>query len=155
MAKKLVPGHFATFTLTGGIKTSGLIMSVAEATVSYHDEETRLLCSVPREDIPKIHTCEPATKAQAVLAVPRAPIQVPGQEVGRALRPQKKVKVEILQATAKAANSTGGTKLDRAVAIIKANPGATQAQLVQMFVDQLDMTPAGARTYYYNASKRI
>lgn len=46
-----------------------------------------------------------------------------------------------------------GSKLERAVAIVKANPNASRKELITMFVEQLSMTPAGASTYVYNAKK--
>jgi hypothetical protein len=43
---------------------------------------------------------------------------------------------------------TGGeSKKMRALRIIAAHPNATRKELIQMFVEQLGMTPAGASTY--------
>lgn len=39
------------------------------------------------------------------------------------------------------------SKKDRALAIKAANPNATRKELIAMFIEQLDMTPAGASTY--------
>ena len=41
----------------------------------------------------------------------------------------------------------GTSKKDRALAIKAANPEASRKELIQMFVEQLEMTPAGAGTY--------
>jgi ribulose 1,5-bisphosphate synthetase/thiazole synthase len=41
----------------------------------------------------------------------------------------------------------GTSKKDRALAIKAANPNATRKELIAMFVEQLNMTPAGASTY--------
>lgn len=48
-----------------------------------------------------------------------------------------------------------GSKLERAILLVKANPEATPAQLKQMFIDQLEMTTAGAQTYVYTARKAV
>jgi len=45
------------------------------------------------------------------------------------------------------AASSGTSKKDRALAIKAANPEASRKALIQMFVEQLGMTPAGASTY--------
>lgn len=39
------------------------------------------------------------------------------------------------------------SKKDRALELKAANPNATRKELIQMFVEQLEMTPAGASTY--------
>ena len=41
----------------------------------------------------------------------------------------------------------GTSKKDRALAIKAANPDASRKELIQLFVEQLNMTPAGASTY--------
>jgi SprT protein len=43
-----------------------------------------------------------------------------------------------------------GSKKLAAAHIICENPTATRRQIIQMFIQQLDMTPAGAGTYYHN-----
>lgn len=48
-----------------------------------------------------------------------------------------------------------GTKMERAIDIYKAMPGASRQQLISAFVDQLGMTPAGASTYAYNVKKAV
>jgi hypothetical protein len=152
--KKLQPNHFAQFTLSCGTKTSGLIMSIADGSVSYHDEETRLLCSVLESDIIKVQSCEPATKAQAALATPRVPTQVPGQEIARGHRsPKKEVVVVPIPSGRKPRAAGGPTKLDQAVALRKANPGLGRDQVVELFMKQLNMSKAGATTYFYTSSK--
>ena len=40
-----------------------------------------------------------------------------------------------------------GSKKDRALALKAAHPNASRKELIQMFVEQLEMTPAGASTY--------
>lgn len=45
------------------------------------------------------------------------------------------------------------SKIDQAKAIVAANPQASRSDLIQMFMDQLSMSKAGATTYYYNATK--
>lgn len=47
------------------------------------------------------------------------------------------------------------SKISQAVAIVAANPQASRSELIQMFMDQLSMSKAGATTYYYNATKDL
>lgn len=47
------------------------------------------------------------------------------------------------------APKAGGAK-ERAIALYKANPNATAGELTKMFVDQLKLSIAGARTYSHN-----
>ena len=47
------------------------------------------------------------------------------------------------------------SKAARALQIAQAHPNATPAQLVEMFVAQLQMTMLGARTYAYNVRKQL
>lgn len=53
------------------------------------------------------------------------------------------VKVEVVKPTA----FNAGLKKERAIAIRAEHPAATRKELIQMFVEQLEMTPAGASTY--------
>lgn len=48
---------------------------------------------------------------------------------------------------------TSMSKIDQAKAIVAANPQASRSDLIQMFMNQLSMSKAGATTYYYNATK--
>lgn len=48
-----------------------------------------------------------------------------------------------------------GTKMERAIEIYKNMPGATRQQIIDAFVSQLGMTPAGASTYQYNCKKAV
>lgn len=45
------------------------------------------------------------------------------------------------------------TKVHVAKQIVEANPNATRSEIVQMFIDQLGMSKAGATTYGYNLAK--
>ena len=45
------------------------------------------------------------------------------------------------------AAGNGASKKDRALALKAAHPNASRKELIQMFVEQLEMTPAGAGTY--------
>ena len=45
------------------------------------------------------------------------------------------------------------SKIERARKIFGKNPDIANTKLVQKFVDQLDMTVAGARTYAHNVRK--
>lgn len=60
---------------------------------------------------------------------------------------------EMPKSTASSARS--GSKLERAIALAKAHPNATRAQLKEMFIKQLEMTAAGAQTYVYNVQKAL
>jgi len=53
----------------------------------------------------------------------------------------------------KAVASTNGTKIERARGILASMHNASQKTVVEAFMSQLDMTQAGARTYYYNLTK--
>lgn len=55
----------------------------------------------------------------------------------------------------KEAKAKGVTKADMALELLKQNPGITNAELMQMFMDQLQMTKLGARTYVYNVRKQV
>lgn len=45
------------------------------------------------------------------------------------------------------------TKVAQAKQIVEANPNATRSQIVEMFMEQLGMSKAGATTYGYNLAK--
>jgi hypothetical protein len=47
-----------------------------------------------------------------------------------------------------------GTKLERAHAIYKANADKSRKEIIQLFVTELNMTPAGASTYHAQCKKR-
>lgn len=53
----------------------------------------------------------------------------------------------------KTTKSTGATKFDQAVVIARQNPEADRKTLINLLVDQLKMTPAGASTYASTARK--
>lgn len=46
-----------------------------------------------------------------------------------------------------------GTKMERALALFRANPTEARLNMIEMFVRELGMTNAGASTYYYNCKK--
>lgn len=48
-----------------------------------------------------------------------------------------------------------GSKLERAIEIYKSMPGASRQQIIQAFVSQLGMTPAGASTYQNTVKKKV
>jgi hypothetical protein len=66
------------------------------------------------------------------------------------LKSVAKPKVEPAKAEPKA-----GTKLERAIAIYKAMTEPTRSQLINAFVTQLGMTPAGASTYAAQVRKMV
>jgi len=45
------------------------------------------------------------------------------------------------------------TKLEMVTEIFAANPGLTRKEMIVLFVDGADMTPAGASTYYAKVNK--
>lgn len=47
----------------------------------------------------------------------------------------------------------GGTKLEKAKALFKANMKLSRENMIGLFMEQLQMSKAGATTYYYNAQK--
>lgn len=47
----------------------------------------------------------------------------------------------------------GETKLDKAKALFKANVKLSRENMIGLFMEQLQMSKAGATTYYYNAQK--
>lgn len=48
-----------------------------------------------------------------------------------------------------------GSKLERAILLLKANPKATRKEAIELFMKELEMSPAGASTYVHNARKAI
>ena len=46
---KLVAGNYAQFTLSGPdkVRTSGVIVTKDTSTITYQDEDTKLLCTIP------------------------------------------------------------------------------------------------------------
>lgn len=48
---------------------------------------------------------------------------------------------------------SGVTKLDQAKALFQANPKLSRVNMIALFQEQLQMSLAGATTYYYNAQK--
>lgn len=62
--------------------------------------------------------------------------------------------VAVVPKPKKAARAPGsGTKLDQVVALVRANQCHTRKEYIDLIVDQIGMTPAGASTYYSNAKK--
>jgi hypothetical protein len=59
------------------------------------------------------------------------------------------------QSTSAQPTVKAGSKLERAIAIVKANPTASRKELIQLIVDQLGMSAAGASTYAHNAKKAV
>lgn len=68
-----------------------------------------------------------------------------------------KPKVEVKTKTVKTATKVqkGSAKLDAVVEIVKQSDGLTNKQLVAQVMEEVGMTIAGARTYIYNARKKI
>lgn len=159
---KLIAGNYVEFTLSGSdkVRTSGVIVTTTPEQISYCDEDTKLLCWVPPEDVAKVHKSVPATKEQLAWRVAK-PINVATAAPRGVPVPAKAKKVVVpVQAVAKAPGAGAPTdkkitKLDRAYELMLINPTHTKDQLVDLFVDVLQMSPAGALTYYYNVSKRM
>ena len=51
------------------------------------------------------------------------------------------------------AKRSGVTKLDQAKALFKANVKLSRENMIGLFMEQLQMSRAGATTYFYNAQK--
>ena len=47
------------------------------------------------------------------------------------------------------------SKIEHAIEIVKANPTASRSDLISKFMSELNMSKAGATTYYYNATRGI
>jgi len=71
-------------------------------------------------------------------------------EAERAAKPAKVVKTKV---AAKRPRAGGPTKQDRALEIYRANIKLSKDNVISIIREQLDMSPAGATTYYYNAKK--
>lgn len=74
-------------------------------------------------------------------------------EAERAAKPAKPAKVVKAKVAAKRPRTGGPTKQDRAVEIYRANIKLSKDNVIAIIREQLDMSPAGATTYYYNAKK--
>lgn len=48
-----------------------------------------------------------------------------------------------------------GTKTERALALMKQFPDYSRAQMIELFITNLDMSKAGAGTYYQNLKKKL
>lgn len=100
-------------------------------------EEAEVFCGLkqaapkaPKEKAPK--AAKPAKVAKEVKEkAPKAPKEVK----------EKTPKAKVV------------TKAEMALELFKKNPGISNADLMQMFMDQLQMTKLGARTYAYNVRK--
>ena len=84
------------------------------------------------------------------------------EKARKALKAEYAVKAEAKEkvaaakpAKAKRAKKVAGgpSKLERALEIYKANLGMAKVNLIDKIKETLDMSPAGATTYYYNAKK--
>ena len=74
-------------------------------------------------------------------------------EAERAAKPVKPAKVVKTKVAAKRPRAGGPTKQDRALEIYRANIKLSKDNVISIIREQLDMSPAGATTYYYNAKK--
>ena len=74
-------------------------------------------------------------------------------EAERAAKPAKPAKVVKTKVAAKRPRAGGPTKQDRALEIYRANIKLSKDNVIAIIREQLDMSPAGATTYYYNAKK--
>ena len=71
-------------------------------------------------------------------------------EAERAAKPAKVVKTKV---AAKRPRADGPTKQERALEIYRANIKLSKDNVIAIIREKLDMSPAGATTYYYNAKK--
>ena len=74
-------------------------------------------------------------------------------EAERAAKPAKPAKVVKTKVAAKRPRAEGPTKQERAVEIYRDFMGQSKDNVVAKIREQLDMSLAGATTYYYNAKK--
>ena len=74
-------------------------------------------------------------------------------EAERAAKPAKPAKVVKTKVAAKRPRADGPTKQERALEIYRANIKLSKDNVISIIREQLDMSPAGATTYYYNAKK--
>lgn len=74
-------------------------------------------------------------------------------EAERAAKPVKPAKVVKTKVAAKRPRAEGPTKQERAVEIYRDFMGQSKDNVVAKIREQLDMSLAGATTYYYNAKK--
>ena len=100
---------------------------------------------VPYEGFP-----EDVAKAQAVAKLKaEARVKADAKDAAKAKAPAK-VKAPKAKRARKA---EGPTKLERAVELYKANMKLSKDNMIDLFRTELDMSLAGATTYYYNARK--
>ena len=71
-------------------------------------------------------------------------------EAERAAKPAKVVKTKV---AAKRPRADGPTKQERALEIYRANIKLSKDNVIAIIREKLDMSTAGATTYYYNAKK--
>lgn len=71
----------------------------------------------------------------------------------REVKAAKPTKVAKTKVVAKRSRSNGPTKQERALEIYRANTKLSKDNLITIIREQLDMSIAGATTYYYNAKK--
>lgn len=74
-------------------------------------------------------------------------------EAERAAKPVKPAKVVKTKVAAKRPRTGGPTKQERALDIYRDFAGQSKDNVIAKIREQLDMSPAGATTYYYNAKK--
>ena len=74
-------------------------------------------------------------------------------EAERAAKPAKPAKVVKTKVAAKRPRADGPTKQQRALEIYRDFAGQSKDNVIAKIREQLDMSPAGATTYYYNAKK--
>ena len=74
-------------------------------------------------------------------------------EAERAAKPAKPAKVVKTKVAAKRPRTGGPTKQERALEIYRDFAGQSKDNVIAKIREQLDMSPAGATTYYYNAKK--
>lgn len=96
-------------------------------------------------------------EAEVFCGLKQAAPKAPKEKAPKAAKPAKAPKVakekapkEVKEKTPKAKVVT---KAEMALELFKNNPGISNADLMQLFVDQLQMTKLGARTYAYNVRK--
>ena len=80
------------------------------------------------------------------------------QSINRAARPRKKTEITVISATStkgKTKMPKTGSKGEQVLNIVRANADKSRKELIDIVVDQIGMTPAGASTYVSNSRKLL
>jgi hypothetical protein len=94
------------------------------------------------------------TTREAGKPYPGFPEDIERRAAKKAAKTVTKVTTKSPKAPVKAKRTRGGeTKLDKAKALFKANSKLSRENMIGLFMEQLQMSKAGATTYIYNCKK--